>query len=358
MEHADYDLLQSLSAHLRAPIGLDTKDCVQPIDEPLANFAINRHRVGSILYKASQNNKNIDETARSLLASAYKKNIYDSLAQKASTEKITRLFESHDIAFLVMKGSGLAHQLYDEPHIRLSKDIDILIPTSSSAKAIEVLNNNGFEYQSHSVRTRKQDSQAWQLTNMKVFKDLTFYDPQFSTYIELHQRLFIMEPKNLTAGFCNALAFQRTPSISNPHYCFYLILHGALCLWQRVKWVVDISLLVRKMTMPIRLKLMELAKQYDCEDVVISSLQFTEEIFAGSLDQDWDTILAMYNNTSRVEKLTEVYRQTLMTTSAEHPTLKKRKPIYFDAHYLLFGKKKNILKHIHSRIMLMALRRI
>ena len=106
--------------------------------------------------------------------------------------------------------------------------------------------------------------------------------------------------------------------------------------------MVDISLLVRKMTMPTRLKLMDLAKQYDCEDIIISSLQFTEEIFAGSLDQDWDEVLAAHNN-SRIQKLTDVYRQTLMTTSAKNPTLTKKKPLYFEAHYFLFGKKTNIL---------------
>ena len=121
-------------------------------------------------------------------------------------------------------------------------------------------------------------------------------------------------------------------------------------MWERLKWVVDISLLVRKMTMPTRLKLMDLAKQYDCEDIIISSLQFTEEIFAGSLDQDWDEVLAAHNN-SRIQKLTDVYRQTLMTTSAKNPTLTKKKPLYFEAHYFLFGKKTNILKHIQSCLL-------
>jgi hypothetical protein len=351
MEHSDSNYLQSLSAYICPQIGLPAAGCEAPIDEALANFAVKRHRVGAMLYKATQNNPNVGELAASILSSSYQKNIRAILSQRAALQKLTVLLEDHAIPFSILKGLGVANQIYDDPHTRESKDIDIQIAPHTSEAAIQLLSKNGYIYKPYSLRANRSVKLKRQLSDMKLFKDLTFIDPQFSTVIELHQRLFKVEPKNLTADFSAAIKFQQTPSVLDSYYCLYIILHGAVSLWQRLKWLVDLSLLARQMSVPKRRSLMELAKIYGCENAIAASLQFTDEIFVGSLDDEWKAILLEQDCGGEMQRLIAIFRQSLMTTSPDRPDLPLRKPIYFDTAAVLFGQQVSIFNIIRKRVL-------
>jgi hypothetical protein len=350
MEHSDSKHLRSLSAHIRPQIALPKIDCAAPIDEALANFAVQRHRVGAMLYKATRHKENTSERAASLLSTTYRKNIHTMLSQRAVLQKITKLLDDHDIPFSMLKGLGIADQLYDDPQTRESKDLDIQIPPHASRMAVQLLSANGYIYRTYSLRANKRVTLKRQLSEMKRFKDLTFVDPQFSTAIELHQRLFKVEPKNLTADFNAAINFQKTPSVLDSYYCFYIILHGAASLWMRLKWLLDVSLLVRKIPVSKRQEVMELARTYGCENTIIASLRFVEEIFGGSLDDQWQMVLREQERSGEIEKLIDIFRQSLMTTSPDRPDMPLRKPFYFDKTPVLFGKQIGLFSIIRTRI--------
>ncbi|WP_323799936.1 nucleotidyltransferase family protein [Parasphingorhabdus sp.] len=358
MEHSDSKHLRSLSAHIRPQIALPEIDCEAPIDEALANFAIQRHRIGAMLYKATKHHENISERAASLLSATYHKNTRSILAQRAALQKITKLLEDHAIPFSTLKGLGIADQIYDDPQTRQSKDIDIQIPPHASRLAIQLLSANGYIYKNYSLRANKRVTLKRQLSDMKLFKDLTFVDPQFSTAIELHQRLFKVEPKNLTADFSGAINFQKTPSVLDSFYCFYIILHGAVSLWMRLKWLVDVSLLVRKMPVSKRQEVMELARTYGCENTIIASLRFIDEIFDGSLDEEWQMILREQEHSRDIEKLINIFRKSLMTTSPDRPDAPLRKPFYFDPTTALFGKQIGLFNIIRTRVVMSIALRI
>lgn len=351
MEHSDSKYLRSLSAYIRPQIALPEIDCEAPIDEAMASFAVQRHRVGAMLYKATEHRENLSERAASLLSTTYQQNIRAILAQRAALQKVTKLLGDHAIPFSTLKGLGIADQIYDDPRTRESKDIDIQIPPDASRMAIQLLSANGYIYKSYSLRANKRVTLNRQLSEMKLFKDLTFIDPKFATSIELHQRLFKVEPKNLTADFSAAIKFQKTPSVLDGFYCFYIILHGAVSLWMRLKWLVDVSLLVRKMPVPNRQEVMQLAKTYGCENAIIASLRFTDEIFRGSLDEEWQMILREQKNSREIEKLIDIFRKSLMTTSPDRPYAPLRKPFYFDTTVALFGKQMGLFNIIRSRVV-------
>lgn len=148
MEHSDSNHLRSLSSYIRPQIALPEIDCEAPIDEALANFAIQRHRVGALLYKATRHHENISERAASLLSATYHKNTRSILAQRAALQKITKLLEDHAIPFSTLKGLGIADQIYDDPQTRQSKDIDIQIPPDASRLAIHLLSATLQQYYS------------------------------------------------------------------------------------------------------------------------------------------------------------------------------------------------------------------
>lgn len=349
MKHADIPLMQSLIAHISLQVGLPSTSKKAPIDTTFANYAIKRHRVGPFLYAVAKHSQNLDEQVAASLLACYQKNMREILVQTAVLQRLSRLFETHGIEFSVLKGAGFADQVYDEPMLRCSKDIDILIPTHAAEAAIQLLSKNGFILNPYSIREDAHLTQKRQLSDMELFKDLTFFDPKLGVIIELHQRLFMVEPSSLTADFNSANKFQKIPSINDSHYCLYIILHGAVSSWFRLKWVMDVSLLVRKISVPERRALMEVAKIYGCENAVSASLWFAEEIFACTLDDEWAAILEEYSDSGEVAKLVALFRQALLTTSFEQPDMPARRSRFFDIYTTVFTHRVSIFDVVVKR---------
>tara|TARA_R110000824_G_scaffold4308_1_gene20666 strand:- start:16215 stop:17291 length:1077 start_codon:yes stop_codon:yes gene_type:complete len=351
MDHADSLYLQRLCASLRPQLSLPFEEIAVPVDRDLANFAVHRHRVGPLLYKAAQHFPKIDNAADLILVQSYEKNLRAILMQKAASKRLTILLQSHSIPFSFLKGLGLANQIYSDPSTRQSKDIDILISPESSESAIRLFNESGYIFKSYSFKPNRPVRLSRQLWDIRQFKDLTFVDPKFATQIELHQRLFKAEPENFTSDLGASFKVETYPSITDCHYSLYFILHGALTLWSRLKWVVDLSLLVRAMPSPDRWQLVDLAKTYGCEAAVIASVQLADEMFPGSLDDEWLLILADRGNRKSVRKIFNLFYETLATSSAENSSLPNRQSTFFDVAPLIFGKQIAIPKLIWRRLL-------
>ena len=351
MIHADLPLMQSLAAHIGPQIGLLGKKIGSPIDTALAHYAITRHRVGPLLYAAAKQGQNVDKEAAAALLSCHQKHTLDTLAQKAVLHRLEKLFEENGIEFSVLKGMGLADQIYNEPELRQTNDIDILIPVQAADAAIRLLTITGFVYRPHTINKNVRTTQRRQLSDMNLFKDLTFLDPQFSKIIELHQRLFMVEPRGFTRDFNSSIGFQKIPTIANAHYCLYLILHGVVSIWNRLKWVADLTLLVRHMPLAQREELLDLAKSYGCQQVICASLWFADEIFTGTLDDGWRAVLNKLSGGEEVLKLSELFRKSLLTTSPDRPDMSAAKTSkFFDIHAVMFGHKVSMYHVLMARV--------
>lgn len=342
--------MQLLAAHIAPQIGLSTGGQLPPIDGDLVNFAITRHRVGPFLHAASGQSQNLDDRVAALLSACFQKNLRENLAKRAVLQRLIKLFDDNGIAFSVLKGVGLADQIYDDPNLRLSKDIDILIPVDAAEPALRLLGMNGYVHKPHSIKKNPKVTLKRQLSDMTLFKDLTFVDPKFNMAIELHQRLFRFEPKGLTDAFNASVGFRKIPSIEDGHYCLYIILHGAVSLWFRLKWLADLSLLVRRMPVQLRQPMMEIARKHGCLKVVCASLWLAEDMFPGTLDDEWRIMLEDRNGSGEVEKLIALFRKALLTTSSDRPDLSARRSRFFDVSLALFGQRIGRVEVIARRI--------
>lgn len=351
MSHADSPLMQSLAAYIRPQIGLPRNKPDSPIDTTLANYAITRHRVGPLLHVAAKPNRSLDERVATLLSTCYKKNVYNTLAKKAVVQRLDTLFREHDIDFSLLKGTGLADQIYEDPSLRVTNDIDILVPVHATESAVHILSENGYFHRPQSINKKARATRKRQLIEINIFKDVIFLDPQFSEPVELHQRLFATEPKNFTNDFNSAVRFRRVPTVTDTRYCLYLIMHGAISLWMRLKWMIDLSLLVRQIPMKGLEGLMDEAKNCGCEQAVCASLWFAEEIFPGTLDKGWRSILDDRSDTEEVAELLALFRNSLLTTSQTQPNSTAAvHSKFFDVHAKMFGKKVSVLDVIVTRL--------
>lgn len=353
MEPNNEALLASLSRKLRPAMGLPDVSISEPISETLATFADSRHRVGPLLHLACQGRADTepDRAALLLLKSAYQANVYASLRQKAVEGKISELLIKHSVPFSFLKGRGLAEQLHRDPAARLSKDVDILVSTDRSSEVIKLMNNNGYIYKSYGRKPNKRLELARQDMDIKLFKDLTFFDSNLSVPIELHCRLFKFEPDGLTNGFHETVKTTPVPSLSNSFYCLYLILHGTLAMWPRLKWLVDLSIMLRKMPIESRLEMMDIAKSYGCDVAIAASILTTEEIFSGSLDDDWQSLLEPFRMDGHLREMQGLYYECLTANTVSRPSYPLKSRLLSGSADLVFPGKISLLETLLRRFM-------
>lgn len=307
--------------------------------------------MGPLLHLACQASAAADEDALSILKASYQENVFRSLRQKAAERKLSNLLISHDLPFSLLKGLGLAEQLYDDPNARQSKDVDILIPADRCGQVIRLMNDRGYRYRSYAVKRTKLFELSRQDMDIKLFKDLTFFDPDLSVVIELHSRLFKFEPNGLTDDFNESVKSGPTPSLSNSFYCLYLILHGTLAMWPRLKWLVDLSIMVRKMPVQSRQEMMEIADSFGCEAAVAASIFMAEELFPGSLDDDWQLLLAPFQQDNNLRKLQDLFYECLTASEIIRPSIPLKSFLLSGAADLVFPGKIGLIDTVIKRFV-------
>lgn len=307
-------LTHTLCDALRPALALPPRGAQIVLTRALAAHAIDRHRVGPLLHAALATGNGfarIEDGARTDLIASAKHNALTKIRREAAERKARAALEDEAIRFSILKGTGLAAQLYDDPALRTAKDLDILIDPERARDAIGVFRRSGYRYIPYTRTSGKFAARARQYNDMLIQKDLTFLDTQFSVPIEVHRRLFKFEPRGLTRAFIASVDFAPTPSLGNAHYGLYLILHGSLTFWHRLKWVADLSIILRRTGPDLMGEILTLADGYGCSEAVISSAMLAEQMFPGSLDGHWSEAARGEAHRPQVGRLLSHYRQTL-----------------------------------------------
>ena len=87
------------------------------------------------------------------------------------------------VPFLVLKGSALAHRVYDEPRLRPMRDVDLLVRKTDAERAFDVLTRCGFRPSSAIVPSHHHHLQGMS----KTLEEAT-------VTIELHHELMVRMP--------------------------------------------------------------------------------------------------------------------------------------------------------------------
>lgn len=148
-------------------------------------------------------------------------------------------FEARGIQALALKGPALALLLQEAMTRRPCNDIDLLVDPGQAGAAAAILAERGF--------TAQLDIPIHTL--VMVNKDCGYR--RGDLYVELHWRLFD-NPRLLGWSF-EELWRSRTivtlnertiPTLSVRHYGLYLAIHGMRHGWQRLRWLLDMGLLL------------------------------------------------------------------------------------------------------------------
>ena len=166
--------------------------------------------------------------------------VYNALAARELPE-LLRLLSAARIPAIPLKGVALAESLYGDLTVRISEDIDILVPRAMVLRAIDVISTRG--YRAESARWSEK-----QLLNSFIEYSFVRRDGPYYYELDLHWGVLWWLP--LDKGAVDDLWSEARPGVVlgapaytlSPEWEFlFLAAHAARDCWQGLNWLADIQ---------------------------------------------------------------------------------------------------------------------
>lgn len=203
--------ITSIISIIKSALGIETSELSEEQDiKSILSFSL-RQSILYIVYTGLSNLDRADLLNHQAVKDFRTKSIYDFVQRKQTIKEISSLFEMQSIQFVPLKGAVIC-DLYPDPCMRSSADVDILIHESDIKRATRIIEND---------------------TNFKHYKR-TYHDVHFinnRVHLELHYNLTINDEKadTVLSGVWNNVIQNRGCCLSlNPEFqLFYIVAHSA-----------------------------------------------------------------------------------------------------------------------------------
>jgi Uncharacterised nucleotidyltransferase len=178
------------------------------------------------------------------LEKLYRYYTFEMMHLAGEMNKVSTMFQQNGIRPIFLKGPVLAKELYGDLSLRMSNDLDVLIPIQDLDKAHELLVKEGY-VKSEFIRTVLGD---WKWRHYHVI----YFHPEKDIKLEVHWRLSPgpgKEPsfdelwkRRRASSLCSNTVFM----LGLEDLFLFLVTHGARHGWSRLRWLTDISLLLKQ----------------------------------------------------------------------------------------------------------------
>ncbi len=282
-----------------------------------------RHRVGHQIQQAIPD---ID------LFNHYCKNSQRKIFMHAcETIRISNVFNLHSIKHCFVKGPLLNVHLYGALNTRPCRDLDVWVPLTHYQQAMSCLEQLGYQ----------QKTPLYPLVGfkkkyfLKHHHDTTWFHPTHKIWVELH---FKLSHEGLNFFTFNQVAFQNITLLNQPittlsddYHLLYLMMHGAMHAWSRLRWLHDVALYLESNRCDLN-HVKHLAQQRQCEHVMLQTFILLKKYFniKNKVIDDW-----LQNPSRQVIKLAELAECFMHTDYEIHQGMKNIKMFYTYRIYLL-----------------------
>lgn len=207
-----------------------------------------------------------------------KKDKQQLLITAMETIRIARILTTHQITHCFVKGVLLNVHLYESLNDRPCRDIDLWVDIARFDDAAQILRDLGYQQ-----KLPIYDLQGFKKTYHFTYRhDVAFYHPKRQCLVELH---FKLDPFNTPFFPMNQVLFQPISLMNTPILCLednyhllYLMIHGAVHIWNRLRWLRDIALFIQKGKCDLN-QVFKLAKEIDCQCIVEQALILAHTFF-------------------------------------------------------------------------------
>ena len=182
-----------------------------------------------------------------------RRNAMDDLRMMAFHREVFAALAGAGVEGIVLKGVTVAVDAYGDPGARSPGDLDILVRPASVPRAVAALRSTGLDWYDWGDPNRVPVELApiGSLTRLPVARDVALSRDGLKA--ELHWRLFLNErlmpvdPDWITAPRLVQVQGTEVPGLPVAAQWTYLLVHGAIHLWSRMKWLADVpALAVRR----------------------------------------------------------------------------------------------------------------
>lgn len=203
-----------------------------------------------------------------------------SMSKVGELIRLSRVFKKNNLTFIPIKGPLLSWKLHQDFLFRFSHDLDILVDLKDLESSIELIKKEGYEALFFDIPKTKNKKKLV----LKINNHIGFFHPQKKLLLEIHWRLIkypiiskIELNKLLKDNLDSIVVHKETFTVFNKELEFvYLVLHGALHGWFRLKWLHDIYAYSKDEDLDWN-KIFELSKRFKVQHLVYQSLFLTDK---------------------------------------------------------------------------------
>ncbi len=224
--------------------------------------------------------ESVPKTVLAYLEKQYLRTLGANLCFMKETEIVATNMRNSGIPSIVLKGAILALRLYDDPGVRRSWDIDIMVEEDNLKKAVDVLGGMGYKY------VEEEEDASWdnefnhhvklgKVTSLgQYFVELHFsFTHRSNKFIKMQD----IWKRALTAGDNQSAAQQLAPMDLLIHLC----LHSAGHNFEILRHVLDVCRIIEKEEHLIDWpEFTRLVKEYHITHRVFASLNFAAIMFS------------------------------------------------------------------------------
>lgn len=237
-----------------------------------------RHRVIEQVYLRLKTQENIPDSVKQRLEAICQQQRLRLLMLAGETIRLSRELSVAGIGYAVVKGIPLAVDAYGGITKRQCKDIDLWVDFANWDQAVKILQNCGYcqTRPEYSLTGFKRDYY------LKRNHDFEFFHPQKKVQVELMFRVSYLgvdfpQLSEVPLKQCN-INNNPVMSMEDNYHLLLLIVHGAIHAWHRLRWLLDIYLLIQQQKVDL-VKLLTLAEQFECRAMVIQCLWLLNKVF-------------------------------------------------------------------------------
>jgi hypothetical protein len=209
---------------------------------------VKKHRIYMLVYNNLTKIKivDVDERALKTLQQINQQKVMQSVKLAGELVRLVRLLNNNGIRALSLKGPLLAREIYGDIAFRYSKDLDIIIAEQDLEKTDKLLLANGFKNADMEINlSPKQKAHIIKTNHHFVYQkpggiiiELHWRDNSESTKFQFDKLWFKRRELILSGQSINVLSAEDE--------FIYLLIHGAIHGYTRLRWLCDIAEIIKK----------------------------------------------------------------------------------------------------------------
>jgi hypothetical protein len=199
--------------------------------------------------------------------------------------KVTELFEKEGISFMPQKGPILSYRLFGDPLYRTFVDLDFFVAEDQIMPAVDLLLKNGCRTPFYTLPLKNCHRKLL----FKHNNEIILLNDGWSVSVELHWSLH--NCKILNEEDSHRILNENERSVfyegrrfrvfSEELELLFLVVHGTLHGWSRLKWLLDVKVLLEKFEID-ELRFAELVRQFSAGRPVAVCNELLKIYFPGT----------------------------------------------------------------------------